>query len=1056
GAYRKPEGQLALARLLLDRGANIDARQESSRATALIDAARAGWLEMVELLLGRGADVHLADIIDTTALSGAARGGHADVVKRLLAAGARLAMHGDYGESPLERAIDSGHVEIVRLFLERGALDVRSRKPPLFAAAAQGNREIVELLLEAGADIHDVADSYDQDTALRKAADAGHRDIVELLIERGAREPGLREGYDKDEYTAIRRAGARGHLDVVQLLAERGFGDPRESGIVTGVAEASDDPAKLERALAIAPDVEAPGRYGWTALHRAADRGYAGNVRVLLDHGADPNRKDKDGNSPHRIATDRGHRAVVELLEARGAKLEFVELIDLAATGSEADVLAMLARPVDVNVARDGRRPLHVAAEHGRVSITRALLDRGAEVDAVDQDGWTALMEAADMGHVEVVELLLDRKAAPFVADRPGFTAYSLAEEANRADVVALLRARSADVDPAVAFQIAIEQENVAAVTRLAPLHGLTTPLPSHHEPLEHAVRESKPKAVAALIAAGAEVDRTLNEYGYTPLFHAADRADLATVRVLLDAGAKPRANGTTLRAAVRGELEMVAALLDAGFDIDELQDGRTLVQAALESGRDAVVRFLLDRGASVRGRPGAKLLSRAAWHEEHAWLLDELLARGAPADGSEYSMLDKIETWVAEGRSITLLDPQAALSYSTWHDRLGVMELALAQGANPSAWHEESDERPILRAASSGYWRLVERLLAAGADPDVSTYRSLAQAVAEAGEHALLAKLAQRGARMLGCINAMLRLDKLPADPEERGRLARLCLAHGDDLDTPDHEGTPLLRALRASDEPLARWLVELGASVNAPDERLVTPLMLAAETGTLPLVRWFVEAGADVMAVSKHQTTAIHYAARAGKEEVVAFLLERGASVTGCLRESAASGKRALVERFLPLCDLEEKADGWHITPAMNAAGGPSKKVFELLLDRGASVEYCAITAAEAGNKTNLAVALERGAKVDTREWIQRTALMVASDHPACIELLLKAGASVDLQDEDGRTALMHAANDGNKKSCQLLLAAGANRGLRDTEGRAAIDYARHDRALRSILEV
>src|SRR5206468_1527360 len=143
---------------------------------------------------------------------------------------------------------DNGAVEIVRVFLERGALSARARKPPLFVAAEKGNREIVELLIEHGADPHQVEDGYDQDTALRKAAGAGHREIVALLLGLGVREPGLREGYDVDEYTAIRRAGGRGHVEVVEMLAAAGFGDPRESGVVAGVADTTDDPQRLERA----------------------------------------------------------------------------------------------------------------------------------------------------------------------------------------------------------------------------------------------------------------------------------------------------------------------------------------------------------------------------------------------------------------------------------------------------------------------------------------------------------------------------------------------------------------------------------------------------------------------------------------------------------------------------------------------------------------------------------------------------------------------------------------------------------------------------------------
>lgn len=60
----------------------------------------------------------------------------------------------------------------------------------------------------------------------------------------------------------------------------------------------------------------------------------------------------------------------------------------------------------------DGRTILSIACTHGRIAIAKALLDRGADVDAGSTDGnWSPLHYAAGMGHVDIVELLLDHKA---------------------------------------------------------------------------------------------------------------------------------------------------------------------------------------------------------------------------------------------------------------------------------------------------------------------------------------------------------------------------------------------------------------------------------------------------------------------------------------------------------------------------------------------------------------------------------------------------------------------------------------------------------------------
>ena len=45
------------------------------------------------------------------------------------------------------------------------------------------------------------------------------------------------------------------------------------------------------------------------------------------------------------------------------------------------------------------------------MKVVTLLLERGADVNKVDENGWTALMHAAEEGHVETVTLLLERGA---------------------------------------------------------------------------------------------------------------------------------------------------------------------------------------------------------------------------------------------------------------------------------------------------------------------------------------------------------------------------------------------------------------------------------------------------------------------------------------------------------------------------------------------------------------------------------------------------------------------------------------------------------------------
>ncbi|KAA0166638.1 hypothetical protein FNF27_07469 [Cafeteria roenbergensis] len=72
-----------------------------------------------------------------------------------------------------------------------------------------------------------------------------------------------------------------------------------------------------------------------------------------------------------------------------------------------------------------------VAAQDGHESTVGLLLDRGADVEAREEDGWTAVMVAASNGHESTVELLLDRGADVTATNADGETALCVAANAS-------------------------------------------------------------------------------------------------------------------------------------------------------------------------------------------------------------------------------------------------------------------------------------------------------------------------------------------------------------------------------------------------------------------------------------------------------------------------------------------------------------------------------------------------------------------------------------------------------------------------------------------------
>jgi ankyrin repeat protein len=80
------------------------------------------------------------------------------------------------------------------------------------------------------------------------------------------------------------------------------------------------------------------------------------------------------------------------------------------------------------------------AAWNGHVSAVRTFMDKGADVNARNQEGWTPLMCAASKGHVAAAQALLSRGAEAQAKNKEGETARQLAARRDYDDVIKLLQ----------------------------------------------------------------------------------------------------------------------------------------------------------------------------------------------------------------------------------------------------------------------------------------------------------------------------------------------------------------------------------------------------------------------------------------------------------------------------------------------------------------------------------------------------------------------------------------------------------------------------------------
>jgi ankyrin repeat protein len=297
-------------------------------------------------------------------------------------------------------------------------------------------------------------------------------------------------------------------------------------------------------ALALTLSAREPG-----ALLDAVRSDDRASVERLLKAGADPNEREQDGATPLSWAATRANTAIAALLLKAGANPNLTNELGLsplaiAIANGAADLAGrLLESGADPNVAREnGETPLMTAARMGRVDVMKLLLARGANVNVRDKKfGQTALMWAA--GQPEAVRLLVDKGAD--------------------------LRATTRDWD----VKYTIYLPTTATLGK--------TGIPWNNEG-----------------------DYVTKKGGLNALFFAVQKNDLASARILLDAGLdvnSTSADGTT---------PLLAALYKWDPPKATFVPGRGAPAAAGSSQRFspnvAMANLLLDRGAAVKVIDGA------------------------------------------------------------------------------------------------------------------------------------------------------------------------------------------------------------------------------------------------------------------------------------------------------------------------------------------------------------------------------------------------------------------------------------------------------------------
>jgi ankyrin repeat protein len=388
-----------MLRKLLAAGADIESADASGEPPLLM-ATRVDARDIVEELLAEGAAVDARDsVYGQSALMLAVREEHADLVERLLAAGADVDAQSIAGEEmrfilPAEVPVGTSKgVGINRMgWPDRGARQpIAGAKTPLLYATRLGNLALTRVLVQAGADT-EIADANGITPLINAIINysivnvnrtglSDHLKIAEYLIEAGAN-VNAQDWYGQTPLWAA--VDIRNLEFSVTETTNRVDRDAAYALIQSLLAAGADPNARTKEFPPERRFIAGTGSNGWvdmtgqTPFLRAALAGDLKVMRLLLEHGADPNISTYGGTTP--------------LMVAAGVTWAFSETYDEGADALLETVKLTHSLGNDINAVNSmGIRAIHGAANRGSNAIIAYLAENGALLDVEDNEGRTPI-----------------------------------------------------------------------------------------------------------------------------------------------------------------------------------------------------------------------------------------------------------------------------------------------------------------------------------------------------------------------------------------------------------------------------------------------------------------------------------------------------------------------------------------------------------------------------------------------------------------------------------------------------------------------------------------
>ena len=603
-------------------------------------------------------------------------------------------------------------------------------------------------------------------------------------------------------------------------------------------------------------DINRTDDNGMTLMHYFAMDGLFPAVKLLQHLGAKDSIADKRGLLPVDYAKFGGHVETQQLL--LGIEPPTVNLFTATARNAQRALQRLSSDPnTDINArTADGKTPLHLSAELGKLYATQYLIATGANLRAQDHEGNTPLDLAIASRHALVVSVLLEAIDINAKDDK-GWTALNWAIASNSQPRVRELLDKGAKIGEgcqnAIEVCLLLDNMEMFNIVLERASDGIDAASSRGDTALMGVSRRGDEPIVDTLFAFQANPNVADKRRGYTPLRLAGENNHLTIVEKIIAHNAildtvDNIGDTALIRTSFWGHAKVVQTLLTAGADPNIAgAGGMTALMWAIYWNEYETAKALLEGGADVN------VLSNIG-----------ISPLGWAVRRSNVAMVKMILPYIKRDTYEGMVDLRLALQLAVRQDPLQAatgnkteLQTILQKYHNGAGTIDAALQPQIIRSRSS---IIAEGVIIAAQDSiDKQARFAVGRKHADYPIHWLIAN------------DKTEILERILAHPFDREKPFDLNASNADDF-------TPIMQALWVESTAL-EILLSHGADPNIVSKGGFPPIVAAALFGNKEATKILLAWRANPNATDKDGFTALMYASTRGYFELAELLLLEGA---------------------------------------------------------------------------------------------------------------------------------------------------------------------------------